>query len=206
MAGTTDVARRVIVSFLEKTGVTTHFPPRSPPQHVETKVREIIQSWDLGIPKDKYEKTLVAGLHFGYAPYQHTSYDLQIAFSLFSFCVIAFDDAALIDPNAMRDFVPRFCDGKPQLAPLLDQLVNTANDLRPFLHEYGANTMHPALLMFANEELWYTQHAKQSMIQPDAGAYIEYSRYKTGITESYAFGVWPKAICEGAEDYIQAIP
>ena len=206
MAGTTDVARRVIVSFLEKTGVMARFPPRSPPQDVETKVREIIQSWDLDIPKDKYEKSIVSGIHFGTAPFQHTSHDLQISFSLFSFCAFMFDDAALIDPNAMREFVPRFCDGKPQLAAVLNRMVEAASSIRHFLHEYGANTVHPALLMYANEELWYAQRPKQMTIHPDAGGYIDYSRYRGGIAEPYAFAIWPKAICESAEDYIQAIP
>ena len=116
------------------------------------------------------------------------------------------DGAALIDPNAIRDFVPRFCDGKPQLAPILDRMIEVTNDLRQFLHEYGANIVHASLLRYVNEELWYTQHPKQLTMQPDAGGYVEYSRYKTGIPEPYAFAIWPKAICENAEDYIQAIP
>ena len=206
MTDTTNVTRRAILSFLEKTGVAAHFPPRSSPQFVETKVREIIQSWELDIPKEKYEKTIVTGLHLGCAPFHHVSDEFQIALSLFSFCAVVFDDATLVEPNAMREFVPRFCDGKAQLAPILDRLIETASHLRQFLHEYGANTVHSALLMFANEELWHAQHPKQLTVQPDAGGYIEYSRYKNGIPEPYAFAIWPKAICENAEDYIQAIP
>ena len=181
-----DVARQVIVSFLTKTGVTAQFPPMSPPLCVETKVREIIQSWDLDISKDKYEKYIVTGVHTGYAFFQHASYDVQVAFSLFSFCVIIFDDSVgLVDPNAIRDFVPRFCDRKPQLAPILDRMIEATTNLRPFLHEYAANAVHSALLMYANEELWYTQRAQKLVLRPDAGRYIEYSRYKSEIGRAH---------------------
>lgn len=206
MTNTTNATRRAIMSFLEKTGVAAHFPPRSPPQYVETKVREIIQSWELDISKDKYEKTIVTGLHLGCAPFRHVSDEFQIALSLFSFCVVVFDDATLVEPNTVREFVPRFCDRKAQLAPVHNCFVEAANDLRQFLHEYGANTAHSALLMFANEELRHAQHPKQLTMQPYAGGYIEYSRYKNGIPEPYAFGIWPRDICDNTEDYIQAIP
>ena len=206
MADPTDITRRVIMSFLEKTGVAARFPPRSPPQYVETKVRETIESWNLDIPKEKYEKSLVNGMHLGYAPFHHAPYGLQIALSLFTFCAMIFDDGVLVDPSAMRGFVSRFCDGEPQLAPILDRFVECASNLRRFLHEYGANTVHSALLMYANEELWYTQRANKLVLRPDAGGYIEYSRYKSGVAEPYAFGIWPKDICDNTEDYIQAIP
>ena len=85
-------------------------------------------------------------------------------------------------------------------------MVEATNNLRQFLHEYGANTVHSSLLMFANEELWYTRHTDKLVLRPDAGGYIEYSRYKSGVAEPYAFGIWPKDIFDNAEDYIQAIP
>lgn len=200
------IARQAILSYFEKSNVKERFPPRSLPQSVEVKVRKVIHSWNLDIPAEKYEKYIVNAMHLGWAPFTHTSYDLQVALSLFTFCALIFDDAMLVDPKAMQEFVPRFCDGKPQLAPVLGRLVEAANDLRTFLHEYGANTVHSALLMFANEEVWYGKGAKDLVLQPDAGGYIEYSRYKNGITEPFAFSIWPKAICNNTGEYIQAVP
>ncbi|KAK7688327.1 hypothetical protein QCA50_008699 [Cerrena zonata] len=145
-------------------------------------------------------------MHLGYAPFHHASYDLQVALSLFTFCAMIFDDAVLIDPNAVQEFVPRFCDGKPQLAPLLDRFVEAASHLRGFLHEYGANSVHSALLMYVNEEVWDAKGAKNMVLHPDAGGYIEYARYKNGVAEPYAFGIWPKALFSDTGEYIQAMP
>lgn len=200
------IARRAILSYLKKSFVEGHIRPRSPPEYVETKVRETIRVWNLDIPEANYEKYVVNCIHLGYAPFQHTSYDLQIAIALFSFCAMIFDDAVLVDATAIQEFVPRFCAGKRQTCRVLDHLVETSSDLCAYLHEYGANTVFSAVLMYTNQELWDGKGAKDLVLRPDAEGYIEYSRIKNGIAEPFAFSIWPKSLGVDAGEYIQAIP
>ena len=102
------------MKYLQTTRCAERFPPNTPPPVVEAKVNEVIKSWNLPIPKEKSDKYRICGIHFGYAPYQHTPYEVQIAAALFTFCTTIYDDAAL-DIEAMREFVPRWCEGKPQI-------------------------------------------------------------------------------------------
>ncbi|KAK7689817.1 hypothetical protein QCA50_006456 [Cerrena zonata] len=203
-AGT--IARQTILYYLRTSRAADRFPPRSPPPIVEAKVRDTIQSWKLDIPEHLYEKYIVAGLDIGYAAYQHTSYDLQIAISLFTFCATVVDDATLVDPQALREFIPRFCTGQPQLQPVLTHFVETTTAMRTFFPSYAANTFYSALVSYVNEEIYCRNEATELVIGPDGGQYVEYSRFKGGIPEPYALSIWPQDICPNVKEYIQAVP
>ena len=206
MDSTSAIARKAILNFLQKSRAGARFPPRMAPPTVETRTRETIKSWKLGIPEHLYEKYIVTGIDIGFAAYQHTAYDLQIAVSLFTFCATIVDDVALIDTQALREFIPRLCTGRPQLRPILDHLVHTTVALREFFPEYPANTLYSAVLSYVNEEVYCGNEAKQLVLSPEAGQYVEYSRFKGGIPEPYALCIWPKDICPDVGEYIQAVP
>ena len=200
------ISRRAILHYLHKSNAATRFPPRTAPTFVETKTRETIKSWKLDIPEHLYERYIVAGLDIGFAAYQHTSYDFQIAVSLFTFCATIIDDVDLVDTQALREFIPRLCTGKLQLRPILNHFVHTTVALREFFPEYPANTLYSALLSYVNEELYCVNGAKDLVLSSEAGQYVEYCRFKNGIPEPYALSIWPKDICPDISDYIQAIP
>ena len=201
-----NVTRRAVLDYLQRSRAAAHFPPRTPPVVVETQTREIIRSWKLDIPEEAYEKCIVAGLALGYAAYQHTSYEFQIAMCLFTFCATIVDDATLVNYQALREFTPRLCTGKAQLRPALDHFIQTITALREFLPEYPANTLYPALMSYVNEEVHCGNEAKELIFGPSSGPYLEYSRSKSGIPEPYALSIWPKDICPDAGEYIQAVP
>ncbi|CAL1716300.1 unnamed protein product [Somion occarium] len=200
------ISRRAILSYLQQTGAAKRFPPRSPPTTVDHTVREVIRSWNLDIPENVYERYIVCGVDIGFAAYQHTPYDLQIAIALFTFCATIFDDRTWLDPKAMREFIPRFCLGQPQLHPLLDRFVESTMNLRKFFPLYTANTICSAVLEYANEEVYCAEDVDQTMLRPGAWQYVEYTRLKSGIPEPYAIGIWPSSVCSDLKEYVQAIP
>lgn len=191
---------------MEKTRFSDRFPPRNAPPAVEAKVRETVKSWKLDIKDEMVDKCITVGLDIGYAAYQHTPHAVQIAVSLFTFCVTMFDDAAEADMQAMQEFIPRMCKGKPQLHPLLDRLVECTDMLTQYLPEYTANMMHTGVMAFFNEELSGRKDASRLTLKPEAGTYIEYSRYKNGLPEVYAACMWPLTVCPEVNEYLQAFP
>ena len=199
-------ARRIILAFLEKTRLADRFPPRTAPPAVETKVRETVKSWKLGITDEMTDKYTVVGLEMGYAAYQHTPHTVQIAVSLFTSCLTMFDDAAGANMQSMQEFIPRICRGKPQLHPLLTHLIECADVITQYLPNYTANMIHSGLMAFVNEEISGRENENQLTLKPDASNFIEYSRYKSGIPEPYAASIWPASICPDVSEYIQAFP
>ena len=206
MNSTGTISRKAILNFLQKSRAAARFPPRTAPPPVESKTREIIRSWKLDIPEHLYEKYIVAGIDIGFAAYQHTTHELQIAVSLFTFCATIIDDVALVDTQSLREFIPRLCTGRPQLRPILDHFVQTTVALREFFPEYPANALYSAVLSYVNEEVYCGNEAKELVLSPEAGQYVEYSRFKGGVPEPYALSVWPKDICPDVSEYIQAVP
>ena len=206
MDPTTANARRVVLDFLQRTRFPDRFPPRTAPPAVETKVRETVKSWKLDITDQIADQYIVVGLDIGYAAYQHTPYEIQIDMTLFTFCATMFDDAVGTDMNAMREFIPRICRGKPQLHPILSHFVDYADKLTGYLPDYTANMVHTGMMAFANEELCGWKDANQMTLKAEASNYIEYSRYKNGISEPYAACIWPSELCPEVSEYIQAFP
>ena len=198
--------RRIILDFLERTHLADRFPPRTAPPAVEAKVRETVKSWKLDITDEMANKYIVVGLDIGYAAYQHTPHIVQIAMSLFTFCVTMFDDSVGVDAQALQEFVPRICHGKPQLHPILTHLLECADMITQQLPNYTANTIHSGLMAFVNEELSGRDDGYQIALKPDACTYIEYSRYKNGLPEPFAACIWPMSMCPDVNEYIQAFP
>ncbi|KAK7689805.1 hypothetical protein QCA50_006444 [Cerrena zonata] len=106
----------------------------------------------------------------------------------------------------MREFIPRICSGEPQSDPILVHFLEMAGDLRGYLPDYTANMVHMRMMTFANEKLCGWKDANQLALKPEAGNYIEYSRYKNGISEPYAACIWPTSLCPDVAEYIQAFP
>ena len=203
---TTAISRRAILHYLHKSHVEARFPPRTIPPSVEARIRESIESWKLDIPEEVYQKCLAVAFGMGYAAYQHTSQDLQVAISLFTFCATLVDSAVWVDIQAMREFVTHVCTGNTQFHPILDRFLQTATALRQFFPEYTANILYIALLAFVNEEVCCAGEAEQLVLSPEAEQYVDYSRFRSGISEPYAISIWPKDICPDLAEYIQAIP
>ena len=200
------MARGFVLDFLQRTRFPDRFPPRTPPTNVEARTREEIKSWHLDVPEEEYEKRLVVGLDIGYAAYQHTSYDVQVAMALFTFCATMFDDAIGPDMKAMQEFIPRICTGQPQLHVILTQFIRSASLVRGYLPDYTANMVHTCMMAYANEEVCGWKDANTLDLRPEAGNYIDYSRYKNGISEPYAACIWPSTMFPDVKEYIQAFP
>ena len=60
------LARKTILDYFKRTRVSDRFGSRKYPQEVEKKVREYLQSWDLGISDRVFEKYLATGLDISF--------------------------------------------------------------------------------------------------------------------------------------------
>ena len=206
MDSTLDIARRSLSDFLQRTKFPERFPNRLPPPSVERSARETVRSWQLDIPEHIYRKHLDVGINIGFAAYQDTQEEVQVAIALFTFCATMIDEAVTKDTSAIREFVPRFCAGQPQLHPILTRFVETVGALRKFLPEYTANMVYPAMMAFVNEELFCREAAGNLTWRSNSENFMEYSRLKSGMPEPYTACIWLCSAFPDASDYIQAFP
>ena len=138
--------------------------------------------------------------------YKHNPDDVQIAVALFTFCASLFDDARGMDIQAMREFIPRFCTGQPQLHPILTHLIESARMVAEVLPQYTANTVYISLLAGCNEELCCCEGISNIISSAHAGTFEEYSRSKSGLPEPYVATIWPLCTFPKVSEYIQAFP
>ncbi|KAI0073461.1 terpenoid synthase [Panus rudis PR-1116 ss-1] len=205
LIGIAAIARAAILELFHKTQLDERFPSRSPPPEVNERVRRTVASWDLGIPTEIYEPYLTCGIDIGYAAYRHTSYDVQVAISLYTFCATLYDDA-IIDLDTMRKFPLSLYAGQPQPHPLLHYFMEKTLDLRQYYPPYAANAICSGTLEYANAEILAREGADDMSIRPNATQYVEYFRSKGGVAEPYAVFMWPSTVCSDPLSYVQAIP
>ena len=203
---TIDFIRDAILEFLQRIDFVGPLPRNEYPSIVEETVRNTIESWNLGLPDNVCKAHLVVGLDIGTATYRHTPYSVQIAVALFTFCATLFDDATGLDIEAMREFIPRFCTGRPQLHPILTHLIDSAKMLAEQLPRYTANNVYISLLAGCNEELCCWEGTNSLVLSSHAGTFVEYSRSKSGTPEPYVAAIWPRCAFPNVSEYIQAFP
>ncbi|CAL1716263.1 unnamed protein product [Somion occarium] len=200
------LAREIIMSFLQRTQLIKRFGP-PPDLAVDSKVRETIDSWNLGIPPDILEMRIQCGVAVGALGYRHASFELQVAVALFCFIVACFDDG-LIGEKARREFLPRYYLNQPQLHVVPERMIETALALRKFVPLYSGNIILSALLQYANEDVFYMDESVvlTQDLQPEAREYVEFVRLNDGIPGPFIVCIWPTSICPDVKEYIQALP
>lgn len=199
------LSRDIILQYFDKTGVHHRFGSRKVRPDVEKKTREVIASWNLGLPDRVREKYTITGLDIAATAYRHvTSPDVQVCIALNTFCTAIFDDGR-VGKEAMLAFAPRFHQGIAQLHPVLDLFVQNLRDMNDMFTRYGANAMISSCMEFANAEM-FLREAKDLRLTPESFQYIEFIRLKEGFGEAYAIFIWPRSMCPDTKAYIQAIP
>ncbi|TCD67983.1 terpene cyclase [Steccherinum ochraceum] len=169
--------RRIILKFFERTRMSGRFRFRGIDPAVERKAREIARSWELAVPQNVLEKYLTLGLIMATTAYQ-----------------------------ALREFSSRFCDGTPQLHPILSHLVSELSVIRDHYSSYGANAITVSLLDFFNAEMFARDEGGTQVHGAQAAEYVDYFRWKTGLGEAFAAMIWPRALFPETRRYIQAMP
>ncbi|CAL1702646.1 unnamed protein product [Somion occarium] len=197
------LTRDAVQSFLQRSRLVQRFGSRVPPSPVESKVRETIHSWNLGVLEDILEKSIANGLGIGFMSYQHASYELQVVISLFTACNFLFDDC-VVPPEALQQFGRRFYRQLPQLHPVLDKFIEMAVALGDYYPLYSADMICAGTLQYGSEEILLSERSDLSTLQPGATEYIEYSRLKGGIPEPFAYCAWPSSICPDVNEYISS--
>lgn len=140
--------------------------------------------------------------------YRHiTDVETEVALSIYTFLTSLFDDDVL-DLDVLRQFVPRFYSRQPQLSPLLDLFVETITVMLPKHYgAYSSNSIVSSSLDFFNAEVFERDGSAEGLeVGQWSGIYLEYVRWKSGISEAYACQIWPKSLCPDTKAYIQAIP
>ncbi|KAK7683864.1 hypothetical protein QCA50_013242 [Cerrena zonata] len=202
-----DLARGPLLSFLQRTRAVERFGPHLPDPAVDRRVREVIQSWELGIAPHKLEIPIKTGVTIGAMSYRHTSFEVQVAVALFCFTAVCFDDK-IIDAQARREFLPRYYHNQPQLHILLDKFLESAHTLGRLVPSYGANIIFTGLLEYCNEDILHSDQpvVASHSLKKQASNYVEYVRMIDGIPGPFVVAIWPESLFPDVKEYVQALP
>lgn len=187
--------------------------PHSDAQRPDPRVNEIIlqrlREWHIKIDGENttYKKSLGAGYSIATTAFHHVPADIQAEIALYTFLVVAIDDG-IVDEAALRQFVPRFCSGSPQLHPVLDRLVESCHGITSLFAEFGANIIYTNTMDFVNAELYLMddRNTLPESLSQDSVTFINHIRASTGISLAYATFIYPKVEFPEAKDYAQAYP
>ncbi|KAK7678713.1 hypothetical protein QCA50_018295 [Cerrena zonata] len=183
------------------------FRQHPPDPAVDEKVREVIQSWELGIAPHKLEIPIKTAVAVGAMSYRHAPFELQVAVALFCFTTLCFDDK-IIDAQGRREFLPRYYQNQPQLHVLLDKFLESAHALRRLVPSYSANIIFTGLLEYCNEDVFYSDESVVASkdLKNEARNYSEYVRMIDGIPGPFIVVIWPESLFPDVKEYVQALP
>jgi len=185
--------------------VSNHFRWNGMDPVVKGKALDIAKSWNLGLPDGVLDKYLTVGLVIAITAYGHTPFDTQVAIALYTLCCTIADDT-IMSNEILREFVPRFFDGQPQLHPILTHLVEELTILRKQYSSYSGNALVISTLEFINAEMFLRDEGGSELRAREATDYVDYIRWKTGVGEAYGAFIWPRALFPETKTYIQAMP
>lgn len=202
-----DLVRGPILSFLQRTRAVERFGPHLPDPAVDRRVREVIQSWELGIAPHKLEIPIKTGVAVGAMSYRHAPFEVQVAVALFCFAVACFDDK-VIDAQGRREFLPRHYHNQPQLHVLLDKILESTHALRRLVPSYSANLIFTGLLEYCNEDVFYSDESVVAShdLKKEARNYSEYVRMIDGIPGPFIVAIWPESQFPDVKEYVQVLP
>jgi len=171
---------------------------------LEGQVRSIAKSWELGLADHILDRYLNIGIVIAMTAYRHTPCDTQVAIALYTFgCVIS--DDPVMSNEVLREFVPRFFDGRTQLHPILSRLAAVLAILRRQYSTFSGNAIVISTMEFFNAEMFLRDEGGCQLSEREAPEYVDYMRGKTGIGEAYAAFIWPRALFPETKTYIQAM-
>ncbi|TCD71927.1 terpene cyclase [Steccherinum ochraceum] len=203
-----DVRKRELLLHLIKcTGVASHFHWNgvSPESAVKDKIFEIVKSWNVGLSEPMLEKYVGIGLVMVATAYRHTPFDVQLFLAKYTFCVAVADDDIMTN-EMIREFCGRMIAGEPQLHPVLTALAGCFTAARQHYSTCMANTIAMSTVDFLSSEMFVRDEGGPDLQVPEAAAFVDYLRWKTGIGEAFAAFIWPKALFPKNKSFIQAIP
>jgi len=196
-------ARSALLKFFNATSLVKNFGPRTHPV-VRDAVFTTIQGWKLELPAEVWQKSADCGVDVAITSYRAASVEQQVDIALFTFLACLFDDA-VIGVQTMRDFVPRFQEGRGQTHPMLTRFQEMTLKLRTYCPPATANTLVTSVMEYANMDVFLEQESLQ-LASPEAAEYVEYMRMKHGMPELYAALIWPRDLCPNPTAYVQAMP
>ena len=116
--------------------------PLSDAQRPDPMVNEIMQQrlrqWDMNVNDASYKKPFSVGHTMAVTAYHHTPIDVQAEIGLYTFLAVTIDNG-IVDVPSLRQFVPRFSSGSPQLHPVLDRFVEICQGVASLFADFGGN-------------------------------------------------------------------
>ncbi|THH31645.1 hypothetical protein EUX98_g2558 [Antrodiella citrinella] len=197
--------REILLDLFKRTGISNDFHWNGMDLHVKKKALEIAKSWDLGLSDRDLDKYLTVGLVIAISGYSHTPIETQIAVALYTLCCTAADDNVMSN-EILREFAPRFFDGREQLHPILTHLVEELIVIRQQYSTFSGNAVTISTMDFFSAEMFLRDEGGSDLRVREATEYVDYVRWKTGVGEAYAALIWPQAMFPETKTYIQAMP
>jgi len=197
--------RELLLDFFSGTGVHQPFRWSGLDPVVKGKAFDIARSWNLGLSDHDLDKYLTGGVVLALTAYGHTSFDTRLLISLHAMCSQLVDDDIMTN-EMLRDFAPRFFDGREQLHPILTRFLETCSLLRSHYSTYSDNIIMTSTIDFVGAEIFLRDQGGPELHVEEASEYLDWIRWKTGIGEAYAAFVWPRDLFPETRTYIQAMP
>ncbi|KAK8113384.1 hypothetical protein PG984_013910 [Apiospora sp. TS-2023a] len=206
--GTKTKIRNLISQFLEGIGYST--PAQGDDfdgmlQGMHDQVRE------LGIPYPEGSKAwycLKFGAYYANVCFPRHPLDLRIYLGIYTWLALLIDDAAVREPAEWSQFVGRFYSGQPQPSPMARAWDVYLRRASVWYEPLVANFIVLSALNFVNSTALAGAKFGSSAWSPTAGAvrWPYFLRDKEGMSESYVWFTFPRALYPEIALCVEAIP
>lgn len=195
---------KILLEFVGRSGVADHLSFADVPAVIKENFYGTVMSYNLGVSEKHIERYGTLGLTMATTAYRHTPFNVQIAIALYTCLSIMIDDDVL-PVELIREFPPRFFDGRPQLHPVLSRFVEVLADMRNHFSPYGASVISTNSVDFVTAEMLVRDETQGGPDVKDIG-YADYIRLKNGVGEAFAAFIWPRQLFPHTKTYVQAFP
>ena len=162
-------------------------------------------AWKSGDSVEVIEKLVDPSCSFAETAYDHTSPEHLYYVALYTAVILYIDDHGGKHLDAIRQFAARFAQGKKQLSPALDTLVDLMRGAHRLWTDVGADAIIAGT--FDAVTAMYIECTTQDMeIKPQATLYPYYLRTRTGICPPYIHFVFMKSWRDTTNSYLQMMP
>ncbi|KAI0755152.1 terpenoid synthase [Daedaleopsis nitida] len=174
--------------------------------HLRKAVRAEVTSWEGGLSPSFIDALTDTSCSMVENAYSHTTYEHQFLIARYTAGVVFADDLGERNVEAVGQFAQRFTRGEPQMHPVLDRMV----DLLRTMHDYYPRVSADAIIantLDAFTWMFVELTTKGMAVEPAAGRYMMYLRFKAGIGAAFPHFSYTKNWAENAGlYYLQTLP
>ncbi|TCD67995.1 terpene cyclase [Steccherinum ochraceum] len=197
--------RQILLGLFQRTGIDQRFRYSGIDPTMEKQFYDEAYNWNLGLTDKQLRKYGTLGLNMAITAYRHTPPEVQLAIAQYTFLGILIDED-IMSTSVIREFPPRLFDGRPQLHPILTQFGETLAKMREQFAPYASTVITTNSAEFVAAEMLVRDEGGPSADRLLGSKYADYIRLKSGLGDTYAANVWPRAMFPKTKTYVQTFP